>query len=100
VKRRRKHKVEVDTFNQIIPAESGYLSTTNDAMGKITIPDHAQLLWNLSSGPFWSWNQETHFREDSCPVCKASKHCTQNVTVWSRSRTVLVVHDYKPVNPC
>ena len=47
MKRRRKHKVEVDTFNQIIPAESGYLSTTNDAMGKITIPDHAQLLWNF-----------------------------------------------------
>lgn len=96
----RKTKVEVSHFDQIIPEDGGFTHYQGVARGKIVIPEYAQMLWNITTGPYWSWNQENHHQDDDCSVCKANKLCTQNVTVWSRSRTVLVVHDYRPAKPC
>lgn len=100
MKGKKRARVEVEHFDQIIPEGEAFMHHQGMARGKIAIPDYAQLLWNTTSGPYWTWNQENHYQDEDCIVCKLKKLCTQNVTVWSRSRTVLVVHDYHPALPC
>ncbi len=89
-------KVTVSVLSQVILVDGKHVCEEVAASGKITVPKHAQCVWNITTGPSWTWNEEQHLRDDGCQECKAGLPCTQNVTVWPRSETVLVVHNYHP----
>lgn len=89
-------KINVSVLSQLLFANGEHVCEEVAASGKITIPQHALCTWNVTTGPFWSWNEEQHLKDDGCAACREGLPCTQNVTVWPRSETVLVVHNYKP----
>ena len=93
-------KVKLEHFRQVLPTESGYTVENLQAKGRIAIPEHAGWLWSLAEGPHWSWSQDNHYTDEACTACSNGRTCTQHVTVWSRSRTILVVHDYRPKLLC
>lgn len=98
--KKKKIRVKLEHFQQLLPVEGGYEIEHRQATGRVAIPEYAGWVWSLESGPSWNWNQENHFKDDSCVVCATGPSCTQHVTVWARSQTIMVVHDYHPTLPC
>lgn len=88
-------EIPVTTFVQV-RAEGGYwLVERWPAEGAVVVPETAATI-GTDGDRCYRWSELGHVVDNTCLACLAGI-CTQDVQVWERTRTVMIVHGGPPL---